>query len=326
MRSQEYLSPLAGASSDSRISTTTGEVVQVSSTLAVTVLAVWIGRYLIEKQAMADFTATTARTHGGQLRRFAAQVQRPPDEIDRNDITEYLTALGGKPSTQAYRLVVIKGFFGWCVDTGLLAKSPAAGIKSPRLPESPPRFLESAEVGGLLLLGALTTRDKLIVELAVQVGLRRREVWALDVGDINRADRVIAVKGKGHRGEVDRYVPLTESTHGALRAYLTEWPTFEGALIRNYKGGRLSRTNISTVVSEAMMRAGVKQAAGDGKSMHALRHTCFQHLIDNGAEIRQVQALAGHASVTTTENYLRRQIATDVLRTLTEGRSYGAAG
>lgn len=283
----------------------------------------WIAMFLSEKQTTGDLSATTATSYATILNRFAESTTKRLDEIDRTDITEHLMALGGRPGTQNWRISVFKSFFGWCVATGILTRSPVATLRTRQQVGRTPRFLEREQVGPVIAM--LSPRDQLIVELGVQVGLRRREVWALDVEDINWADEVIAIRGKGGRGEVTRVVPITRTLRSALAAYLAESPTFTGPVIRNLAGQRISKTTISKIVSDAMMRAGVKTGPWDGKSMHALRHTCFQHLADDGKDIRDIQALAGHSSVVVTEIYLRRKVAADRLRSLTEGRDYEAS-
>jgi site-specific recombinase XerD len=287
----------------------------------------WIGRYIDEKRGLGELTADTAVKYEQFLRRFAAQSTKPVVELDRSDLAAHLIALGGAASTQRVRTAMLRSFFAWCVEAGLLDRSPAGGLRPGEIPKRPPRFLERDEVGPVLGVVA-NSRDRLVVELGVQVGLRRKEVHDLNLGDVNWAEGVIGIRGKGHNGEVSRIVPITASLRAALRAYLAEAPVFDhdAPLIRNHRGGRLSKTYISISVSAAMTKAGVKQASGDGKSMHALRHTCAQHLVDDGAAIRDVQALLGHATIMTTETYTRRKIAKDRLLTITEGRSYGEAG
>lgn len=287
----------------------------------------WVEQYIAEKTMMGELTTETATNYASVLRRFVTSTSKPPDELERADLMDHLASLGGKPGTQRWRIAVLRSFFGWCVETRLLTYSPAAGLRSRTPTVREPRFLEPEQVGPVMT-EALTTRDRLIVVLGVQVGLRRKEVWELNVADISWDDDVIAIRGKGHSGEVSRLVPITTELRSALRAYIIESPPFVGTgelvpLIRNFRGGRLSKTYISVLVSRAMTQAGVKERSGDGKSMHALRHTCFQHLADAGHDIREIQALAGHTSQTTTEIYLRRKVARERLRMLTEGRRYG---
>ena len=108
-----------------------------------------------------------------------------------------------------------------------------------------------------------------------------------------------------------------------LVAYLTVSPAFQGPLFRSFVSGqRLSIRAIGDQISDAMYRAGIKKGPNDGKSLHALRHSFAQHLIDNGTNVRDVQAGMGHEEQRTTEIYLRRKKAAEELRDVLEGRRY----
>lgn len=279
--------------------------------------------YVAEKVALGIFTGRSPRTVRSNLAGFAAHVgDIPLTDITRAHVAGWIGTGAPTPNTVRSRLSAVRGFLGWCVENEYLPRNPAAGVRGPRPEALKPRFLEAVEVTALLE-HVHSLRDRLIVLLMVQMGLRRVEVWRANIEDIDARARTIAVRGKGHRGDVSRWSYIPDEAWGVLVAYLGEVGTVAGPLIRSRTSdGRLGLDVISSIVSEAMLAAGVKLRAGDGRSAHALRHTLAQHLIDAGTDIRKVQAQLGHASVTTTELYTRRQVD---LAGILEGRRYGGA-
>jgi integrase len=163
------------------------------------------------------------------------------------------------------------------------------------------------------------------VLLMAQMGLRVGEVAAIRVGDVDRARRVLAVRGKGGRGEVTRSVPITGEVWDALGDYVEEaGQQYSGHLIVSWNaatpGVGVSSRWLGRMTRQWFSQAGVKVYAYDGMSAHALRHTCAQDVADSGADIRHVQELLGHASLRTTQEYLR--ISPPGLRDAIEGRRY----
>ncbi len=289
-----------------------------------------IDRFIDDRVRAGVFTGDTPKSYQGVLRLFADATLQPLAAVTRSDVVDFLDSRTGKKSSRGWRVAVLSSFFDWCVGEGLIDRSPVAGLKGPRTShlEKAPRFLERDEVAAVLAK-AKTARDRVIICLGVQVGLRRKEIHALDLSDVDWQAGIIRVRGKGYDGDISRIVPITTELRAALRTYLAESPPFTGdgepqPVVRNYLGRRLAKTTMSTIVSEAMTAAGVKHEPWDGKSLHGLRHTTVQHLLDDGADIRLVQQLVGHASVTTTENYARRRAANELLLRLAERRSYGA--
>lgn len=224
-------------------------------------------------------------------------------------------------NTQRSHLASAKGWSSWLVDRSHLPADPTRGIEVQPLPRGMPRFLTSDEVS-LLFDACPDDRARVIVSLMVQEGLRRGEVAKVRVEDVDTCRAVLHVRGKGGRGEVTRYVPLTAAT-AALVTSLMVGQSAGTALIRNqFTGQPLAPPTVTTLVGALMHDAGVKLAAGDGRSAHALRHTCAQHVLDGGADIVQVQAILGHSSIQTTQLYLRGQVAG--LAGVLAGRDYRA--
>ena len=206
-------------------------------------------------------------------------------------------------------VVAVRGFHRFALRDGMTQADPSAAVRPPspvkRLPKALPaadieRILDAASAPGT----ALALRDRALLELLYGCGARISEAVGLDVDDLDLDTEAVRLLGKGGK---ERVVPFGSKAHESLDAYLVRGrPTLaaagtrsRGALFLNARGGRLSRQSAWTVLSRAAQRAGVTADV----SPHTLRHSFATHLIDGGADIRIVQELLGHASVTTTQVY-----------------------
>lgn len=173
--------------------------------------------------------------------------------------------------------------------------SPAAGVKSKptggrRLPRVPGKAAVDEIIGALAGHGSdLRIRDRLIVELAYGSGLRRDELRKLNIEDIDLEQHTAHVSGKGNK---PRIVPLTENAVGALREHLACRKVMRGPLLVSFRGRRLSAQGVYQICRE---RIGIRP--------HLLRHACATHMLANGASIRVIQELLGHADLRTTQLY-----------------------
>ena len=214
-------------------------------------------------------------------------------------------------ATSAGRTVVaVRGFHKFCVVDGLATHDPAAGVRPPAPARRLPKALPLADVEAILgASGAagttLALRDRALLEVLYGTGARISEAVGLDVDDLDRIDATVLLRGKGGK---DRIVPIGSYALEAVDAYLTRarpelaavgTPERAGALFLNARGGRLSRQSAWTVLVKAADRAGVTRDV----SPHTLRHSFATHLLEGGADVRVVQELLGHASVTTTQIY-----------------------
>lgn len=216
-------------------------------------------------------------------------------------------------STSAARTVVaVRGFHRFAVSDGLTGADPAAGVKPPAPAKRLPKALPLSDVEAILDAAgspgtSLALRDRALLEVLYGTGARISEATALDVDDVAfgdgaEADHTIRLLGKGGK---ERIVPVGSYAREALSAYLVRArPDLVGgtstpALFLNARGGRLSRQSAWAVLQKAAERAGVTKHV----SPHTLRHSFATHLLDGGADVRVVQELLGHASVTTTQVY-----------------------
>lgn len=210
-------------------------------------------------------------------------------------------------ASAARSIVAVRGLHRFAYREGLAAADPTREVKPPALPRRLPKALDVDQVFRLLAVpgedGPLALRDKALLEFLYGTGARISEAVGCAVDDLDLDAGAVALHGKGGR---TRVVPVGAYACEALRAYLVRGRpalaalasrSSQGAMFLNARGGRLSRQSAWTVLREAASRAGVPA------SPHTLRHSYATHLLDGGADIRVVQELLGHASVTTTQVY-----------------------
>ena len=217
------------------------------------------------------------------------------------------------PSSIARALVAVRSFHRFCVEEGFLAADPSEEVGAPRVPEGIPKALTEAEVESLLnaVIGDTprAMRDRAIVETLYATGVRISELVGLDRRDVDLDDGLLRVMGKGSK---ERIVPVGRTARDALGLYLARArPELvrsdrrsrgDGeAVFLNARGGRLSRQSCWKIVRTTGERAGLVGRL----SPHVLRHSCATHMLDRGADIRVVQELLGHASLSTTQVYTK---------------------
>jgi integrase/recombinase XerD len=211
-------------------------------------------------------------------------------------------------STSAARTVVaVRGFHKFALADGLATGDPAGGVKPPTPTKRLPKALPLSDVEAILEVAGepgttLALRDRALLEVLYGTGARISEAVGLDVDDLDTVDAVVKLRGKGGK---ERVVPIGSYALEAVDAYLVrgrpELVAVKGgpALFLNARGGRLSRQSAWAILVKAAERAGVTADV----SPHTLRHSFATHLLDGGADVRVVQELLGHASVTTTQIY-----------------------
>ena len=276
------------------------------------------GAYVRAQRRNGRFAASTATTYRSILGRFADAIGDPPmAKLQRRHVARWLDTLDCGPATTRHRLSVVQTFCRWAVEQGHVAKDPSVGFKPPKQPRHLPRPV--AEPDTAALVDSLPdARAVAIVILMLQTGARCCEVVRLQVGDVDWHRRFVMFRGKGDK---ERVVPLPDEACIALRRYLAEHPAPAGPLFRSYTtGDSLTPGHIGALVRRWMREAGVKQAPRDGVDAHALRHTALTDMLHSGADVRQVQVIAGHDSLQTTQRYLGWHV--EGLRSAMDGRRY----
>jgi site-specific recombinase XerD len=249
-----------------------------------------------------------------QLLEWLAARGATVEELDRRTTRAYAAHLGRReyaPATLARKLSTLRSFMRYLHERGTLPVDGSRLVPGPRRNRRLPRILTVAEVESLLAAAGgadpLAVRDRLILELLYGCGLRSQETVSLTLGDVEAERAQLRVHGKGGR---TRLVPMGEETSAALRRYLARSrpslsaraPAGEGArhrpLLLSHNGRPLSTSDIRRLVVKYCTRGGVPHA-----SPHMLRHAYATHMLERGADLRVIQELLGHSSVSTTQVY-----------------------
>jgi integrase/recombinase XerD len=238
--------------------------------------------------------------------------------LTQADMTRFIGALrdeGLSPRSVARAVHALRGLFRFAVREGHLEADPMENIRAPRAFHALPRCLSSAQVEALLaapdVKSPLEVRDRAILEVLYATGLRVSELIGLRPGDVDLEVGLVTAFGKGRK---ERLVPLGTTAIRWVRRYLDEArPALGGAsgpLFVSARGGRLSRMGLWGIVRRHAVTAGVESTL----TPHVLRHSFATHLLENGADLRALQAMLGHADISTTQIYTH--ISRERLRTV----------
>jgi integrase/recombinase XerC len=233
------------------------------------------------------------------------------EKIDHLAIRAYLSHLyrGYKKSSLARKLAAQRSFFKYLVEEGRLAQSPAEIVSTPKQEKPLPNFLPVDEVFSLMETPDQSTtwgaRDRAILETLYSCGIRVSELVGLTDGDIDFTLGILKVFGKGRK---ERIVPIGEKALAALREYLPQrdriiaGSTSSGSkapIFINHRGGRLTSRSVARILQKHILKCGLVRKV----SPHALRHSFATHLLDAGADLRAIQEMLGHVSLSTTQRY-----------------------
>ena len=252
----------------------------------------------------------TLAAYRRDLQQLAAFVGRDKGEgasardVDHLLLRRYLALVGksAKKSSIGRKLAAIRTFFRFLLRRGIIAKNPAELIATPKREQRLPFHLDIDQATTLVEAPAddqrHAPRDRAILELLYSSGLRVSELTGLDIGDLDLAGGMVRVLGKGGK---ERIVPVGSRALEAIRAYLMQRGELagSGALFLNTRGDRINRRSVGRIVDTHVLRI----AAFKRISPHALRHTFATHLLEGGADLRAIQELLGHASLSTTQKY-----------------------
>jgi integrase/recombinase XerD len=270
----------------------------------------------VERGAAANTLSSYRRDLARYQQFLDARAIIDPAAVRESDVTEFLAGLreGGpdrpplSASSAARTLVAVRGFHKFLALEGATPTDPAGAVAPPKAPKRLPKAISVTEVELLLSAASVgetpaALRDRAIVEVLYGCGARISEAVGLDVDDIDLEQGSVRLLGKGSK---ERIVPLGRYAREAVTAYTVRSRpplALKGkgtpALFLNQRGGRLSRQSAWKAIHAAAERADL----GGKVSPHTLRHSFATHLLDGGADVRVVQELLGHASVTTTQIY-----------------------
>jgi integrase/recombinase XerD len=276
----------------------------------------WLTHLDVERGASKHTLSAYRRDLGRWAAFLAAEGVERPEDVREQHVAEFLTRLREgdddhpplAATSAARTLVAVRGLHRFLALEGVLDADPARAVSPPRAPSRLPKAIPVEDVERLLEAASVgdtpaSLRDRALLEVLYGTGARISEAIGLDVDDVEGDDGVVRLRGKGGK---ERIVPLGSYAADALAAWLVRGrPAFAArgvgtpALFLNARGGRLSRQSAWSVLRACAERAHVEGHL----SPHTLRHSFATHLLEGGADVRVVQELLGHASVTTTQIY-----------------------
>jgi len=277
-----------------------------------------IQKFLEHLHGERSSSAHTLRAYRNELERFGAYLG--PEirwkDIDHVFIRGFLAHLHGEGLSKvsvARALAAIRSLYKWLAREGIVQQNPAKLVATPRLPKKLPRVPTMEEMNGLLNSempesAAFPERDRAIFELLYGCGLRNSELVGIEPGDIDDANGVILVRGKGKK---QRYVPLEGAAADALKAYRPERQKLLNAagkntrrLFINRRGGALTTRSVGRIVKQIAIAKGLPPDIHP----HTLRHAFGTHMLTEGADLRAIQELLGHERLSTTQKYTQLSI------------------
>jgi len=280
-------------------------------------------RAFIESLNARNASERTIRAYSSDIDLFldflrrTGRLDRFPDGLARSDVRAYLSELslaGAAKSTVARKLASLRSLYKFLVRSGEVARNPMAGIRTPRPDRSLPEFMSLEEIEGVIAATSiesraegetgevgdqaarLSVRDRAVIETLYGGGLRVSELVGLDDEDVDLTEAVALVRGKGRK---ERLSPLGRPAARAIEAYIgsrRRKPDVR-ALFVNRLGTRLSARSVARMIDKVTARSGLSKHV----SPHAFRHSFATHILDRGADLRSVQELLGHASISTTQ-------------------------
>lgn len=265
-----------------------------------------LSEYLSFLSVERGLSSRTIEAYARDLRQYRDTVGLDPSS---DDVARFLVScvdLELAPTTIARKVAAIRGFHRFLVFEGLRHDDPTALIETPKPPSSLPKALTTDEMARLIDTGPKPgrshARDTALLEFMYGSGARVSEAVNLNVHDVDLHDRVVIVTGKGDK---QRMVPIGSYATDRLATWLDQrlgWvDTEQPAVFVNQRGGRLTRQALYTIVQSCGQRAGIDEDV----SPHTLRHSAATHMVEGGADLRVVQEMLGHVSISTTQIYTR---------------------
>jgi integrase/recombinase XerD len=278
--------------------------------------------YLAHLAIERNLSPRTLDSYARDLRQFGAWIREQKlalDEVDRRSVRNYLGSRrdrGLSPRSAARALSAVRGFFRFLVSSEILSADPTANMKSPSLWRTVPHALTGGEIDALLAAPDTSTtlglRDRAMIETLYATGLRVSELVSLTSDRVRLDPGFVRIMGKGRK---ERLIPLGMSAISWIERYLAGCRSLldrdrRPELFLNYRGGALTRQGFWKILRKHARQSGIQARL----SPHVIRHSFATHLVENGADLRAVQLMLGHSSLTTTEIYTH--VARERLRQL----------
>jgi integrase/recombinase XerC len=272
-----------------------------------------IRKFLESLQGERHVSVHTLRAYRNELGRFAAYLGpemkwKDVDHICIRGFLSHLHARGLSKVSVARALAALRSMYKWLAREGMVEQNPAKLVATPRLPKKLPRVPTIEDLNGVLdgqmpETAAFPERDRAIFELLYGCGLRNSELVGIELGDVDEANHVVLVRGKGKK---QRYVPLEGAAAEALASYrigrqktLLQAGKASGRLFINRRGGPLTTRSVGRIVKQIAIAKGLPPDTHP----HTLRHAFGTHMLSEGADLRTIQELLGHERLSTTQRY-----------------------
>ena len=268
--------------------------------------------YLRIERGLSENTIDNYSRDLKKLMRHLQLLDTPPDPItiSKDDVQEFIYTIAKEVQARSQARIIsgLKGFFNYLVFEDYRKDNPLDLIESPRLGRKLPDTLAEEEIDNLINAIDLATpqgeRNRAILETLYSCGLRVTELITLKLSDLYFEEGFINVIGKGDR---QRFVPISEHTQkyidiyrNEIRTHIDVKPEHVDILFLNRRGRQLTRAMIFTIIKDLAVKAGIQKNI----SPHTFRHSFATHLLQNGADLRSIQQMLGHESITTTEIYM----------------------
>tara|TARA_R110002012_G_scaffold6480_7_gene30004 strand:- start:89117 stop:90019 length:903 start_codon:yes stop_codon:yes gene_type:complete len=268
--------------------------------------------YLRIERGLSENTIDNYARDLKKLTRHLEQLDSPPDPITiaKDDIQDFIYAIAKEVQARSQARIIsgLKGFFNYLIFEDYRKDNPLDLIESPRLGRKLPDTLAEEEIDALITAINLSTpqgeRNRAMLETLYSCGLRVTELISLKLSDLYFEEGFINVIGKGDK---QRFVPISEHTQkyidiyrNEIRTHIDVKPEHVDILFLNRRGRQLTRAMIFTIIKDLAVKAGIKKSI----SPHTFRHSFATHLLQNGADLRSIQQMLGHESITTTEIYM----------------------
>ncbi|TVZ22491.1 integrase/recombinase XerD [Dokdonia sp. Hel_I_63] len=268
--------------------------------------------YLRIERGLSENTIDNYARDLKKLTRHLEQLDSPPDPITiaKDDIQDFIYTIAKEVQARSQARIIsgLKGFFNYLIFEDYRKDNPLDLIESPRLGRKLPDTLAEEEIDALITAINLSTpqgeRNRAMLETLYSCGLRVTELISLKLSDLYFEEGFINVIGKGDK---QRFVPISEHTQkyidiyrNEIRTHIDVKPEYVDILFLNRRGRQLTRAMIFTIIKDLAIKAGIKKNI----SPHTFRHSFATHLLQNGADLRSIQQMLGHESITTTEIYM----------------------
>jgi integrase/recombinase XerC len=271
----------------------------------------YINSFIRHLEIEKGVSVHTVRAYRKDLEEFNAYTKTEPEKMDMLDVRGFIVdqiSKGLNKITISRRLSSIRSFFKFLHREGYIQSNPAKLVSNPKIPKLLPKFLSVDDTFSLIEkpegIGFMPVRDRAILELLYSSGLRVSELAGLNMEDLNTKESMVKLRGKGKK---ERIVPIGTKAIDAIKSYLIErmlMKTREEAVFLNRLGTRLTDRGVRRIVVKYARALAINGQIGP----HTLRHSFASHMLQGGADLRVIQELLGHASLSTTQKYTHLDI------------------